>query len=984
MKENDVNKENEKLNKEKNIEKDKKDKENKEPSPSKELSQFISIIEQTSASLPNILNSIKKYFVYIETKISNLTNQMNHTNNINREINSINKIKENFLPKEVIFSSLEKNNQLFKYNELFDNYEKFLEEKNKIIINFIDESIINEIRKQMEKVKVEKNKIFYKFQNLINDVTKLKNNIDLIENKDNEEFKIDNNSNDLQILQNYLFEFEKEYHLILSQIKKLNENILFFISDNIYKYFEIKNKINEEILKERTKIMNDIKQYKINEDNFLLETIQKMDDNLEKRIKKFISLKNEYNSETKKTLLSNLGDALMLEAREYFILMNNYHDEFENDLKLKYNNNDFNKDDLAILKDVINKLKKSDVVSDDLLNSAFGILGNNSNRYQYINLCLNFVKYVNSNSSINKDNNNDNFKYENFDNFIFSNNLFNMISHNCKNNFIIKDKKEDFKENYKYYQILNNIIDIGNKSFIENKYMSSLLKDSQFINDVKIWVFCYKCELISNIKKYLNKKDTNINNIQNVINLLKNKTNLSSYNNFDFIKNLELNQYIENYDKLNNNEKNNFNNYELPKIVHNSVKKYLFYMANYNVVYIDVLNFIKEINEDFPFIKDEYWSFYLDYYKSSLYSIKKQIFESNVPNIKIKKKIKCIKNKEDYKNEEQNNIINGFKSEERKKIIFILKNTMNFLNNIEKSKLLCLNKKINIFKYIYKSFLEVKHLSIQKHINIWKTILGCSKIKNINYLELCKNAEKAEYYKVIIDDTKRTTLKSKGKEESNEIIKNILCCFSLKNSSKINYCQGMNFLAAFLYDLTNNEEETFLLFTCLIDNTELAKIYDHKFELLNAYFYVLERLIFLFLPRISKKFREVQINMDCFASAYFITLFSNVYILSNSANKFIMFIIDNFIIKGWRVIFKTILTLLKYNEKEIIDKKDDEIVNYVIHEMKKSDVFLEENFDKFFEIFKNLNIKDDLIKNLEEEYNLEKKIKSDLNINMQK
>ena len=257
-------------------------------------------------------------------------------------------------------------------------------------------------------------------------------------------------------------------------------------------------------------------------------------------------------------------------------------------------------------------------------------------------------------------------------------------------------------------------------------------------------------------------------------------------------------------------------------------------------------------------------------------------------------------------------------------------------------------------------------------------------MKNINYFELCKNAEQVEYYKVILDDTKRTTLKSKEKEESNEIIKNILCCFSLENSSNIKYCQGMNFLAAFLYDLTNNEEEAFLLFTCLIDNTELAKIYDHKFESLNTYFYILERLIFLFLPKISQKFKEVQLSIDCFASPYFITLFSNVYITSNSANKLIMFIIDNFIIKGWRVIFKAILSLLKYNEKEIIEKKCDEVVNYIIKDMKNSDVFLEQNFQKFFEIFKNFNIKDDLIKNLEEEYNIENKIKTELNINILK
>jgi hypothetical protein len=144
----------------------------------------------------------------------------------------------------------------------------------------------------------------------------------------------------------------------------------------------------------------------------------------------------------------------------------------------------------------------------------------------------------------------------------------------------------------------------------------------------------------------------------------------------------------------------------------------------------------------------------------------------------------------------------------------------------------------------------------------------------------------------------------------------------------------------------------------------------------------LDRLIFLFLPKISQKFKDVQVNIDCFASSYFLTLFSNVYIISFSAEKIIMFIIDDFIIKGWKVVFKAILAILKFNEKEIMEKDNDEVVNYIVHDLKKSKIFLEENFDKFVNYYRNINFKDDLIDNLQEEYNLEKKIITELNINI--
>ena len=95
-----------------------------------------------------------------------------------------------------------------------------------------------------------------------------------------------------------------------------------------------------------------------------------------------------------------------------------------------------------------------------------------------------------------------------------------------------------------------------------------------------------------------------------------------------------------------------------------------------------------------------------------------------------------------------------------------------------------------------------------------------------------------------------------------------------------------------------------------------------------------------------------------------------------------MFIIDDFIIKGWKVVFKAILAILKFNEKEIMEKDNDEVVNYIVHDLKKSKIFLEENFDKFVNYYKNINFKDDLIDNLQEEYNLEKKIITELNINI--
>ena len=94
-----------------------------------------------------------------------------------------------------------------------------------------------------------------------------------------------------------------------------------------------------------------------------------------------------------------------------------------------------------------------------------------------------------------------------------------------------------------------------------------------------------------------------------------------------------------------------------------------------------------------------------------------------------------------------------------------------------------------------------------------------------------------------------------------------------------------------------------------------------------------------------------------------------------------IFIFENFILKGWKIIFKSILTLLKYSEKEIMNiKEESEILNYAIHNLRKSDIFLDENFEKFLKIYNNFDVNNKLINSLKEEYNLESEIKKELNI----
>ena len=948
----------------------------------KDISEFISIIDELVISLPNFLDYVNKYFSYLQTKISILIQQINANKNSsllnipsneNENNNAPNKKEENANKSDEEFE------MLFNKFDSINDFDEFIIAKRKELANLLDESIIKELNDRFNNFKLEKNKLLIRFQNIINEIIKIKGNIDLVIDKSKkiEDLEMQKNSNeDLKILQDYLSAFEKEYSNLLLELKKLNQNTLNFIYEDLNKYFELSQKINEEIKEEINRIIIGHKNSCEDENKFFGDKIKISNKKLQKDIKQYILLNNDNGineSMKSKSLLSRIGDAMLI-APEYYFLFNNFDNDEEDKSNNKKDDDNYNKEHLSTLKKLFDDLRGQDVISDESLNKLFGILGDVSDKIKYRNLCLQFVRYINQKTK------SGHLTYNNVENFIFANNMLSKICQNYPLKKIPADDhtKDEFEENFKYYQILDNIIRIGNVSHIGNKYMCSLLKNNDIMKDIKTFKFGFKSYLISEIKNCLDKLKKNVNPVQNVIDLFNNKIN-SSFNKTDFIKEIGFDNYIEEYKDLNNNEKINFNNKEFMKILHNSLKKYIIYMANYDIKHTILSKFIKSLNEYFPFLKDNYANFYLGYYKSSLNSIKTCLFRTKTDNIKILKKINQIKqvnSKEESPDINQNEISNIKKNK------LFLRNILPFLEIQYKNDLLHLSKELNIRQYYYENILSSKELSLEKRIKIWEIILCCKETQDINYKEMCEDIkEDINDFKVIMDDTKRTSLANKDKEKTQEVVKNILCCFISKNNYNIRYCQGMNFIVAFLYDLTNDEELSFILFKSLIENTNLKTIYDKKFELLHCHFYILDRLVCFFLPLLKQKFNEIQMNINFFASAYFLTLFSNVFILNNNCKKFMIFIFENFILKGWKTIFKSILALLKYNEKEILNMKEEsEILNYVIQNLRKSDIFLDENFEKFLAIYNNFGVNNKIINNLKEEYNFENEIKKELNI----
>ena len=284
--------------------------------------------------------------------------------------------------------------------------------------------------------------------------------------------------------------------------------------------------------------------------------------------------------------------------------------------------------------------------------------------------------------------------------------------------------------------------------------------------------------------------------------------------------------------------------------------------------------------------------------------------------------------------------------------------------------------------------MKQKNTSVKTHIEIWKIFLNFRKLKEINkniydnFKNEINTPETKEKYqkifKIIDSDVNRTEFihdKQKGLLATNNILKS-LQLYCIEN----NYCQGINYMAAYLYQNTLDEVDSFFIILSLFTTKKFSSLFQKGMSKLKTYFNLIDKLIYLYIPKIHFHFRKNQIIPDFFLSPYFITLFTHIYpYIQEKNNIFIIRVWDEFIINGWKSIFEVILTLLKIKEKIILNLEGDELVDYLVNKINKDDIFRNKNYETFEETKKWFVVTNELINIIEEDIKLSKKIKNKLN-----
>ena len=436
------------------------------------------------------------------------------------------------------------------------------------------------------------------------------------------------------------------------------------------------------------------------------------------------------------------------------------------------------------------------------------------------------------------------------------------------------------------------------------------------------------------------------------------------------------------------------------KIFHSIIIEYISAFVNYNFGQNNSLELIVKICNEFSMSNDMI-NYYAVYLNNCSYSVK-QYSENSFYDLKNKiEDIRVDLKYNSQKKQNQNNITT--KKEPEKKIfndtekMLILRKVSRFLADKDKINIFKLNKKFTskLNKKIYKEILNRKDSELgimenkKMHLNIWKILLKYNEIKkNYPYYPNLEKVKQIKYdmngktdFCVIDLDTQRTLFnKNCNVEEKRKSLNNILKT-SIMLSEKGCYCQGMNFVGAFILKISEDEEESFYLIMGLFKYTDYKSIFVKDLSKLRLFFNIFDVILKLYIPTLESYFIENKVAANYYLSAWFIALFTSLTKQENKLDAFVK-IFDLFIIDGWKAIFNISMDILRKNEEILLTLKNEGLLHYLTSTLGYDFVLNKENYG--YLLNNNLNkrlvlrISGKLIHNIENEVNQTEKIKEKL------
>ena len=511
------------------------------------------------------------------------------------------------------------------------------------------------------------------------------------------------------------------------------------------------------------------------------------------------------------------------------------------------------------------------------------------------------------------------------------------------------------------------IIFIAERFFYQNKvnnnkvYLSAILSRNKFYKTQSFWKNVIELKLVKKLEDDISR----LKNVsyqpekrKSILGKLGDKMGLSNSIKNSFLTKTRIISLINNFNSLDQNKINILDKMAINEM-YTILKISISNFSNFNFPSIQSLDLISKIAKEYK-ISNEQINYLVIYYKVSNHTIRQLLPHGK--NMEVE-----VNTNEKYSNEKLRNIK-------------ILSNCIQFLDFKDYNNLLLTSKYYNnkLKKKIYKYILRQKNTSMKTRLQIWSNILKIKELKKkYNYKETLEKANNPKIKHEIELDVRRTNVNEDQKDLHKSNITNILYAVSECNFG-IKYVQGMNFIVGFLYEIFG-EEDAFYIFLSFFHSTQYSIIFDKNLNKLNEFFYVFNRIISLSEPELSSWFNINGVNINFFATPWFITLFTGSHqnLRGDKDNKNILIrILDNFITSGWKSMMVVGCSLLHSFELKLMNLKYEDMLEFLINGMLKSEFFMAENQNALENYFINVKISKDLIRNIEAEYTLEKMSKN--------
>ena len=501
-----------------------------------------------------------------------------------------------------------------------------------------------------------------------------------------------------------------------------------------------------------------------------------------------------------------------------------------------------------------------------------------------------------------------------------------------------------------------------------------------------------------NIYEELNTTDESLDINKNHKKNMKNKMKDNKTNDLNLF--ISIINYEANYEDLTTKLKNEYIK-KAHQIFNSIILEYISSFVNYNFGLNNSLELLVKICNQFSMSNDiiNYYAVYLNncsysvkqYSKNSFYDLKNKIDD-----IRVDLKYNSLKKKNEYndlyiKLEQEKRIFNDTEK------MIIIKKVSRFLPDKDKINILKLNKKFSskLNKKIYKEILNRKDIekgiiqNKQMHINVWKILLKYNKIKrDYPYFPNLEKVKKIKYdmngkndFCIIDLDSQRTLFEENNKlEQKRKILNNILKTCAMLNEEGC-YCQGMNFVGAFIIKITEDEEDSFYFLMGLFKYTDYRSIFKKDLSKLKLYFSIFDVVLKLYIPTLESYFEENKVKSNYYLSAWFIALFTSLVKHGKKLDAFLK-IFDLFLIDGWKAIFNISMDILRKNEEILLTMKNEGLLHYLTSALGNDFVLNKENYGYLLDNNVNkrlvLRISGKLMHNIENEINQTEKIKEKL------